>query len=197
MSMQITDIIKKDPQKFVKEPNLPNYEDAYKNFTWEDADKNIDYFDDGACNAAYNAVDRHVKNGKGEKIALYYQGAHDEKEEYTFSHLKEGSDKFANILVSQDVTKGDRVFIFLPSIPERYIAFLGILKVGGIVGTMFAAFQEMALLDRLSDSQAKIVITNAALYPRIEKIWKDLPHLEKVIIVERAAEDLPTGENIV
>src|SRR6185437_15793392 len=182
MSMNVTDIIKKDPEKFVKEPNLPNYEDAYKNFTWEEASRNVEYFDDGTFNAAYNAIDRHVKHGMGDKIALYYKGAHYEKEEYTFAQLKTETDKFANVLVSQDAKKGDRVFVFLPPIPERYVVFLGILKVGAIAGTMFAAFQEMALLDRLSDSQAKIVITNAALYPRIEKIWKDLPHLEKVII---------------
>ncbi|HEX8931809.1 MAG TPA: AMP-binding protein, partial [Patescibacteria group bacterium] len=85
----------------------------------------------------------------------------------------------------------------LPSIPERYVVFLGILKIGAIAGTMFSAFQEMALLDRLVDSEAKIVITNAVLYPRIEKIWKDLPHLEKVIIVERGSIEQPQGEKIV
>lgn len=195
--MQSTDIIRKDLKFLIKNPNIPNYEEMYRTFTWEKAAHNVDFFEDGTFNAAYNAIDRHVKNGKSDKIALYYKGANGEKESYTYGQLKALSDKFANVLVSQDVEKGDRIFIFLPSIPERYVAFLGILKLGAIAGTMFAAFQEMALLDRLSDSQAKIVITNAALFPRIQNIWKDLPHLEKVILVERGSETLPQGEKIV
>src|SRR5947209_16629433 len=195
--MQTTDIIRKDSEKFVKEPNLPNYEEGYKGFSWEMAATNVDFFEDGTFNAAYNAIDRHVANGKGDKVALHYKGANEEKESYTFGDLKNLSDKFANVLNSQNVAKGDRVFIFLPAIPERYVAFLGILKLGAIAGTMFAAFQEMALLDRLSDSQAKVVITNAALYPRIEKIWKDLPHLEKVIIVERGSVTQPQEDKLI
>lgn len=197
MNMQVTDIIKKDPEKLVKEPTLPNYEETYKEFSWDSAKHNVDFFSDGTFNAAYNAIDRHVEQGKRDKIALHYKGSNDEKESYTFGDLKKLSDKFANVLVSQDIKKGDRVFIFLPTIPERYVAFLGILKLGAIAGTMFAAFQEMALLDRLADSEAKIVITNAGLYPRIKNIWKDLPHLEKVILVERGSDSLPTDEHIV
>lgn len=192
-----TSSIHKDSNKFTQLPNLTDYDKIYKTFSWKKAEKELEYFSDGTFNAAYNAVDRHAKGKKKNKVALLFEGARGEKEQYTFSDLKKLSDKFANVLVSQNITKGDRVFIFLTPIPERYVAFLGILKVGAIAGTMFAAFQEMALLDRLSDSQAKIVITNAVLFPRIEKIWKDLPHLEKVIIVERGSVDQPKGENIV
>jgi len=189
--------IHKDIKKLIPSPNLLDYEKTYKSFSWKKAEKELDFFPDGTFNAAYNAIDRHTKGKKKNKIALLYEGARGEKERYTFTQLKKLTDKFANVLASQKIAKGDRVFIFLPPIPERYVAFLGILKVGAIAGTMFSAFQEMALLDRLSDSQAKAVITNAVLFPRIEKIWKDLPHLEKVIIVERGSIDQPKGENIV
>lgn len=193
-----TDIIKKDQTKLSKYPNLPDYDQAYKNFTWEKAEKEfVTFFDDGTLNAAYNMIDRHVEKGNGEKKALLYKGANGENETYTFKDLQKSSNKFANALVNLEIEKGDRFFIFLPAIPERYVAFLGGLKLGTIVGTMFAAFQEAALLDRLSDSKAKILITNAALFPRIEKIWKDLPHLQKVILVERAAKELPKGDQLV
>lgn len=196
--MQQANIIKKDPKKLVKTPNLPDYDSAYKNFSWEKAEKEyIDFFPDGTMNAAYNMIDRHVEKGKGEKAALLFENATGEKETYSFADLKKASNKFANVLSSLDLEKSDRVFIFLPSIPERYIAFIGILKLGAIAGTLFSAFQEAALIDRLSDSKAKVLITNAVLYPRIEKIWKDLPHLEKVIIVERGSLNQPTGDNIV
>lgn len=191
-------IITKDLSKAKITPNMPDYEKMYKEFSWEKAERDmIDFFEDGTMNAAYNLVDRHAKSDKKDKVGLLFESAKGEIERYTYADLSRLSNQFANSLVSIDVEKGDRVFIFLPTIPERYVAFLGILKLGAIAGTLFAAFQEEALLDRLSDSKAKVVITNADLYPRIQKIWDKLPHLEKVILVERGAEDLPTGENIV
>ncbi len=191
-------IIKKDLSKFSVAPNLVDYENLYKSFTWEKAEgEKIEFFSDGTLNIAHNCIDRHALGDRRDKKALLFEGVTGEKEEYTFSDLKTLTDKFANVLVSQSVAKGDRVFIFLPSIPERYVAFLGILKMGAIAGTMFSAFQEMALLDRLSDSGASILITNSVLYPRIEKIWKDLPDLQKVIIVDRDSSEQPKGEKIV
>lgn len=190
-------IIHKDQDKVSVKPNLTDYKKTYADFSWKSAAREVDFFPDGTFNAAYNAIDRHVKNGKGDKYALLFEGAQGNKEQYTFSDMQKLTNKFANVLVDNGIQKGDRVFIFLPTIPERSVAFLGILKTGAIAGTMFSAFQEMALLDRLSDSQAKVVLTNAALYPRIEKIWKDLPHLEKVIIVERGFVEHPKGENLI
>jgi acetyl-CoA synthetase len=197
MSSQVK-LIKKDPKSFTPAPNLSDYEKTYKSITWDKAAKEeIDFFEDGTLNITHNIIDRHALGKRKNKVALLFEGANGEKEKYTFADLKKETDKFANVLVSQGVEKGDRVFIFLPPIPERYVAFLGILKMGAIAGTMFSAFQEMALLDRLFDSEAKVVITNAALFPRIEKIWKDLPHLEKVIIVDRGSVEHVKGEKIV
>lgn len=198
MSDQQVKLIKKDPKNFVPQPNLLEYEKTYKDFSWEKAEHElVDYFPDGTLNITYNCIDRHATGKNKEKTALLFEGAHGEKETYTFGDLKVLTDKFANVLSEQRVEKGDRVFIFLPSIPERYVAFFGTLKKGAIVGTLFAAFQEAALRDRLADSEAKIVITNAALYPRIEKIRKELPHLQKVIIVERGSVEHPHGDHIV
>ena len=191
-------IIKKDLKKLQPAPNLLDYDKIYKEFSWEKAEKEfVELFDDGTINIAYNCIDRHAKGKKKDKTALLFEGARGEKEQYTFADLKKLTDKFANVLASHGVKKGDRVFLFLPSIPERYVAFFGTLKIGAIAGTLFAAFQEMALRDRLSDSEATVVITNAALYPRIEKIKKELPHLEKVIIVERGSIEQPKGKHIV
>ena len=192
-----TKIIHKDVKNFSKQPNLVDYDQVYKDFSWEKADQEIDYFSDGKINMAYNIVDRHANGKNANKIALYFKGKNDKRETYTFKDLAKATNKFANVLVANDVKKGDRVFIFLSTIPERYISFVGVLKTGAIVSPMFPAFQEMALLDRLSDSKAKIVITDCTLFPRIEKIWKDLPHLEKVIIVERGSDSFPEGKNLV
>src|SRR3989344_2403791 len=192
----VANIIHKDIKKLSKSPNLLDYKKTYQSFSWKTAEKEIDYFKDSTLNAAYNIVDRHADGKRKNKVALFYEGQNGEKEKYTFSDLKKQTNKFANVLQKQGVEKGDRVFLFLPTIPERYVAFLGILKLGAIVGTLFSAFQEVAILDRLLDSGAKMVVTNSVLYPRIEKIWKNLPNLEKVIIVERGSVILPKGAKI-
>lgn len=187
-------VIKSNPKAA---PNMAGYEETYKDFTWEKAEKELlDLFEDGTLNIAYNCIDRHAKGDKKDKAALLYEGADGSKESYTFGQMKHETDKFANVLTDQGIKKGDRVFIFLPPVPERYVAFLGILKMGAIAGTLFAAFQEIALLDRLADSGARVVITSPELYPRIESIKKDLPDLEKIIIIERGAA-LPSGDHII
>ncbi len=191
-------VITKDISHLKVAPNMIDYEKMYEEFSWEKAAKEyIDFFEDGTMNAAYNLVDRHGKSEKKDKTALLFESAKNEIERYAYADLSRLSNQFASGLQSLEIEKGDRVFIFLPTIPERYIAFLGILKIGAIAGTLFAAFQEEALLDRLGDSKAKIVVTNADLFPRIQKIWDKLPHLEKVILVQRGSEEIPTGENIV
>ncbi len=197
MSVQLK-IIKKTSANFKKAPNLKNYNKTYKEFSWKKAEKEyLKFFKDGSLNTAYIAVDQHLETPQKDKVALIFHSVSGAHQKYTFATLARQSNKFANVLKNLKVKKGDRVFIFLPTIPERYVAFLGILKIGAIVGALFSAFQELALMDRLSDSQAKILITNSDLYPRIKAIWKDLPHLEKVIIVEQTAKKLPRGKNIV
>lgn len=191
-------IIRKDLAKLPLPPNLADYDKAYADFSWDAAAKDlVDYFDDGSLNIAYNCVDRHAQGKRRDKPALLYNGANGEKETYSFADLEKLSNTFANVLADQKVVKGDRVFIFLPTIPERYVVFLGTLKTGAIVGTLFAAFQEMALLDRLADSEASVIVTNAELYPRIKNIQKDLPKLKKIIIVERGSDTLPQADDVV
>ena len=191
-------IISKQSQPPLIPPNMADYAQVYADFSWEQAAKDeVDYFDDGTLNIAYICIDRHAAGARKDKTALIYDSGAGSVENYSFGQLKDLTDKFANVLAANQVIKGDRVFLFLPSIPERYVAFLGILKLGAIAGTMFAAFQEMALLDRLADSEASVIITNADLYPRIKNIQKDLPKLRKIIIVERGSTEQPVADDIV
>lgn len=189
--------IKKNTSEFKIAPHMKDYDKLYTSFSWESAQSEIDFFEDGTLNAAYNAVDRHAKGSRKDKNALLFEGATGEKEAYTYGDLSSLSNKFANVISTNGIKRGDRVFVFLPTIPERYIAFLGILKTGAIVGTLFSAFQEAALFDRLMDSGAKMIITTEALFPRIEKIWKDLPNLDKIIIVERGSVTHLTGDKFI
>ena len=189
--------ISKDKILFNKKPNLVNLEKEINNFSWEEVESQMEYSRDGIINLAYNSIDRHVKNGKSDKIALFYRGEDNKNKTYTYKDLLNETNKFANLLKKHGVEKGDNFFLFLPTIPERYISFLGSLKLGAVACTMFSAFQEMALLDRLKDSDAKILITNVELFPRIEKIWDKLPNLKKIIIVERGSTSRAISKNII
>jgi hypothetical protein len=166
-------------------PHLENYEMGQKTFSWDTAATElVTMFDDEQLNIAYNCVDQHAASKKRDKTALIFVRADHHAEYYSYGDLAKLTNKFANVLTKHAVKKGDRVFVFLPTVPERYVAFLGTLKVGAVAGTMFAAFQEDALLDRLSDSGASVVVTNSELYPRIERICDKLPRLTTVIVTD-------------
>jgi acetyl-CoA synthetase len=176
-------IIRKNLSDFKSIPNLP-FQKLQASLFEEDINEiKSRYFSDGKMNAAYVIVGHHSLGEKKRKTALIYHSLNGERRKLSFYDLEQQSNKFANLLNKNNVKKGDRVFIYLPAIPERYIAFLGILKTGAIAGALFSAFQEIALQDRLADSSAKVLITNEELYKNIENIWKGLPYLEKVIIV--------------
>ncbi|WP_166238182.1 acetate--CoA ligase [Paenibacillus turpanensis] len=160
--------------------NMGKYEEQRASFQWEQVERTFSWYETGNVNMAYEAIDRHADSGKGDKIALYYS---DDKrdESYTFAEMKRQSNRFANVLKGLGISKGDRVFIFMPRTPELYFALLGTIKAGAIVGPLFEAFMETAVKDRLEDSEAVAIVTTPALLHRVPV--GQLPHLKHVILV--------------
>ncbi len=177
-------VIKKNSKGLKLAPYLLNYQTFRRNFSFKSYEDELTWFDDGTINAAFNAVDRHALSWRRNKIAIYWEGDEGNSKSFTYHDLYVLSNKFANILRNHNINRGDRVFLFLPRIPELYFAFLGILKTGAIAGTMFSAFQEAALKDRLENSGAKIVITTKELKPRLDKVRRSLPALKEIIVVD-------------
>lgn len=177
------EIYKKSRQKTGELANLESYEKAARSFSWKDARKYLDWTD-GTLNAAYNAIDRHVQTWRKNKIALFWEDEEGREKKYTFEEISLLSNKVGNVLKDFGVERGDRIFLFLPRVPELYFSFLGILKIGAIAGTLFSAFQEQALADRLANSGAKVVITNKELKPRVDAIRKKLPELAHILVVD-------------
>lgn len=163
------------------------------NFThldyWERVKNSVAWFEDNSLNAAYNAVDKHRGTEVQERTALVFEGEDGIVERYSFLQLSLISNKFANVLKNRGVAKDDRVFLFLPRIPYLYAAFLGTLKTGAIAGTMFSAFGESALFDRLENAEAKVLLTTKDLLPRVEAVRAKLPNLKDVIVVDDASFD--------
>ncbi|WP_458412204.1 acetate--CoA ligase [Schinkia sp. CFF1] len=161
--------------------NLKNYDEVYANFDWKEVEKNFSWHETGRVNMAYEAIDRHVLNGKGDKVALYYRDAK-RNEQYTFADMMKRTNQAGNVLKNAaNVMKGDRVFIFMPRSPELYFNVLGALKLGAVVGPLFEAFMEGAVRDRLEDSGAKVIVTTPELLGRVPV--NELPLLEKIVVV--------------
>lgn len=165
--------------------NLADYEETYRHFAWDETEKQFTWYKTGLVNLAYEAIDRHATNFRKNKIALYYRdGIRNEK--YTFKEMKELSNQAGNVFKKYGhVAKGDRVFIFMPRSPELYISVLGAIKLGAIVGPLFEAFMEGAVRDRLSDSEAKVLVTTPELLDRVPVA--ELPSLQRIFVV---------GENV-
>ncbi|MEC0371855.1 acetate--CoA ligase [Paenibacillus chibensis] len=166
--------------------NLGDYEQARSQFQWEEVEKHFSWYTTGKVNMAYEAIDRHVEEGRGHKNALLYSDANRD-ESYTFADLKEQSDKFGNVLRELGVGKGDRVFVFMPRSPELYFSLMGILKVGAVVGPLFEAFMETAVKDRLEDSGAVALVTTSQLLGRVKR--DELPDLKHIIVVGDGVEE--------
>ncbi|MBI4311980.1 MAG: acetate--CoA ligase [Chloroflexi bacterium] len=181
---------KKPPLSRVKvRPNLTGYERTRKTFRFTDVYKELDWLPDGGLNKAHECIDRHANGASANKPAMIWEGKNGEQERYTFADMKRETGKFANVLRGLGVGRGDRVFTFLDRIPEHYFAVFGILKAGAIAGPLFSAFGPDPVRDRLLDSGAKVLVTSPELRGRIAHIFKDLPELKHVIIVNKLGRD--------
>ncbi|MCT2536059.1 acetate--CoA ligase [Aquibacillus koreensis] len=176
--------------------NLENYDQVKDTFEWEDAAKELSYFQTGKVNAAYETIDRHVEEGYGDKIALHYING-DERKSLTFNEVKHQTDHYAQVLKDHGVQKGDRVFVFLPKTPACYISILAVIKIGAIAGPLFEAFMEEAVKDRINDCKGTVLITDKELVKRVPQ--KDIPSLETILFAEEidALPQAPAKESLV
>ena len=145
------------------QPNLKDYAVACKKFRWEDAENELGLSTKDGINIATSAIDTHAASWRKNKVALYWEGADGGCKEYSFGDLQRESNRVGNMLRSLGVRKGDRVFVFLPRIPELFISIIGIAKIGAVAGPMFSAFGPEAIRDRLKDSGAKVLIVDDLL----------------------------------
>ncbi|SDM18654.1 acetate--CoA ligase [Sediminibacillus halophilus] len=162
--------------------NLTDYRRVAAEFSWEQAAVQLNLSKTGKWNAAYETIDCHVAEGYGNKTALYF--VQDEyKESYTFAEVKEKTDHYARVLKEQGVSKGDRVFVFLPKTPACYFSILAIIKIGAIAGPLFEAFMEEAVKDRINDCSGTFLITDKELVRRVPQ--SEMPSLKTVLLVDQ------------
>ncbi|MFT6580382.1 MAG: propionyl-CoA synthetase [Alphaproteobacteria bacterium] len=118
------------------------------------------WFPGAECNTCYNAVDRHVEDGRGDQAAIIYDSPiTDSKRTITYLQLKDQVSRFAGVLVGLGVTKGDRVIIYMPMVPETAVAMLACARIGAIHSVVFGGFAPNELAVRLSDAAPKVILT--------------------------------------
>src|SRR5699024_2210267 len=158
------------------------------------------WFADGTLNATYNAVDRHVEAGRGDKVAIHFEGEPGDNRDLTYADLKREVSKAANAIQALGVSTGDRVAIYLPMIPESVIAMLACARIGAPHSVVFGGFSSEALYSRIIDADAKLVITAdggyrrgkpSSLKPAVdEALTKGETDVTNVLVVQRTKQDV-------
>jgi acetyl-CoA synthetase len=157
------------------------------------------WFDGGQLNVSANCLDRHVANGLGERVAIFWEGEPGDSRVITYSELLAEVERFANVLKGLGVAKGDRVNIYLPMIPEAAVSMLACARIGAAHSVVFGGFSAQSLSDRINDASAKVLITADGGYRRGEvfplKAQADealatTPTIEHVVVVQRGNNDV-------
>ena len=157
------------------------------------------WFIGGKLNASVNCLDRHVAEGRGDRVALLFEGEPGDTRKITYAQMLTEVKKTANALIELGVTSGDRVAIYMPMIPEAAIAMLACARLGAMHSVVFGGFSAEALLSRIQDADAKIVITADggyrkgaanALKPAVDEALKGQQNVKHVLVVKRTGQDV-------
>ncbi|QEP05981.1 acetate--CoA ligase [Glutamicibacter sp. ZJUTW] len=163
----------------------------------------ISWYLGGKLNAAVNCADRHVAAGRGEKVALYFEGEPGDRVAVTYKNLQERVSQAANALESLGVVKGDRVVIYLPVLIETIVITLACARIGAIHSLVFGGFSAEALKFRVEDTKAKVLVTTDGQFRRGTSVpVKDNAdaavagenEIEKVLVIRRTGDEIPWTE---
>ncbi|PFG41890.1 acetyl-coenzyme A synthetase [Isoptericola jiangsuensis] len=163
------------------------------------------WFADGTLNAAHNAVDRHVENGLGDRVALHFEGEGGDTRTVTYAELQAEVSRAANAIAALGVGKGDRVVIYLPMLVESVVAMLACARLGAPHSVVFGGFSADALRSRIADAEASLVITAdggfrrgaaSALKPAVDEALKGegTDSVGHVLVVRRTGQDVDWTE---
>lgn len=168
-----------------------------RKYTWDTAARRIEHtwFEDGELNVSVNCLDRHLKTATRNKTAIIWQGEGEEEvQRITYEQLHRETCKFANVLKSLGIKKGDRVCIYMPMVPEAAVVMLACTRVGAVHSIVFGGFSADSLAGRINDSTCKLLITaNAGMRGGKPILLKDIadaalknsPSIEKVVVFKR------------
>lgn len=164
-----------------RSPNLANYEGLCEVFEWESIYADADWDAPNTINIAHEVCDRHAT--KRGAVALFFVGRDGQRERITYWELAQRSNQFANILDGLNLEPGDRVFAYMPRVPERYVAQIGTLKAGYVFGGLDEQYGSGRIASRLTDSNARVVLTTPSHRDTVETALDDVGSVEHVVVV--------------
>ena len=192
-----------DPIKFWDEHGkridwIKNYEKV-RDFSYDQKNLYIKWFEDGTLNASYNCIDRHLKNN-GNKTAIIWEADNpDEQKLITYNELYKNVCKFANVLKKLGAKKGDRITIYMPMIPEAAYAMLACTRIGAIHSVVFGGFSPEALAGRIEDCNSNLIITadegirggkTIPLKQNTDEALKKASSCKKCLVIKRTNGDI-------
>ena len=174
---------------------MPKYEELLAGFDWSLAERELGWRRGDAINIGWQCTDRICRLGFARKPALIWEDSHGAGRTWTFDELRERTDAFAQYLRNQGLGPGDRICLFMDRIPELYIGFLAVLKMGGIVQPLFSAFGEESLYTRLENAQTAAVLTQRKHLGKVRRIRDRLPELRRIVVVDAGLSALHEREH--
>lgn len=181
--------IKKKKEDFLLQPNLSDYFQEYKDFSWEKVAEAFEGLPGGGFNIAHEAIDRHANGSLSDKAALIWLGQNGERKVFSFHEMKKESSRFANVLQTLGLEKEDRIFTLCTRLPELYIAAIGILKNRSVLCPLFSQFGPEPIIQRMTRGDAKVLLTTQRLFDKkVRPLLDQLPQLQYVLLID-AQED--------
>lgn len=164
--------------------NIGSYEERIKDFDWALAEKELGYKPGDVINIGWHCTDRICQAGDADRTALIWEGFGGKQKNFSYNDLRLASNTIGAFLRELGIKDGDRVCLFMDKIPELYISFLGILKIGAIAQPLFSAFGDEALFIRLDNAEASAIITQKKHVSKVRRIRDKLPSLKRIIVVD-------------
>jgi acetyl-CoA synthetase len=178
-------VIVKSPDQGSLRPNLVDYADVCRRFSWDDARRDLEGLpNERGLNIAHEAVDRHASSGRADHIALLWLGKRGERIEWSYAELARQTNRFANVLATLGIGAEERVFTLLGRVPELYVTALGTLKNRSVFCPLFSAFGPMPIQQRMEIGEGRVLVTTRRLYERkVAGIRDALPQLQHILLV--------------
>jgi len=164
--------------------NIGSYEEQRNNFNWALSEKKLGYSTGDVINIGWHCTDRICKQGLAAKTAFIWENAAGDERRYTFDDMRILTNTIAKYLQDLGLQPGDRICLFMDRVPELYLSFLGILKMGGIAQPLFSAFGDESLHQRLGPAGTAAVFTQRKHVAKVRKIRDTLPDLKHIIVVD-------------
>ncbi len=211
------------PEDLARNAHIPDYEAVYAQAQrdpeafWAERARELEWFqpwekvlDDsqapfyrwfigGKTNIAHNALDRHIGTWRANKVALIWEGEPGDVRSFSYWRMWQEVNRFANILRSMGVRKGDTVTIYMGRVPELVFAMLACAKIGAVHSVVYGGFSEQALADRIEDSKSRVLVTCDGAWLRgkivplkdtVDEAVRRSPIVEHIIVVRRTGQDV-------